>query len=230
MRITGKALNAKWRVGAKHALYLEHGNWYHPLRRFPGALFDANGYVIFQTEQDFKDSPYLKIRKRVHVRHGISSLPGYVRVVVDGKEAVPQAATHSEGAPYDVTQTRYERDPVARAKCIEHWGTSCRVCSFNFADVYGKAGENVIHVHHLNPMAGVGEEHQVDPVEDLRPVCPNCHAIIHKRNPPYRLEEVREMIGRQAAASRSSQSAPPQNLPGLSLRRLHYRERRGRTK
>jgi 5-methylcytosine-specific restriction protein A len=49
-------------------------------------------------------------------------------------------------------------------------------------------------VHHLQPLSGLGADYEVDPVEDLRPVCPNCHAIIHLRNPPYPLSEVKSFL------------------------------------
>ncbi len=35
-------------------------------------------------------------------------------------------------------------------------------------------GEGFIHVHHLKPLSEVGYEYRVDPIRDLRPVCPNC--------------------------------------------------------
>jgi hypothetical protein len=77
--VTGKQLNRKWKVGAKHALYRESGDWYHCLDNFPGALFDRYGYVLFDTQNEFLSSPYLQIGERVHVPGGISQIPGYVR-------------------------------------------------------------------------------------------------------------------------------------------------------
>lgn len=77
-RVSGKRLNDEWNVGAKHALYREDGTWYHQLIDFPGALFDANGYVVFDTEADYRNSEYLQIGKQVSVPDGISSIPGYV--------------------------------------------------------------------------------------------------------------------------------------------------------
>lgn len=47
--ITGRRLNEKYKVGAVHSLYRENGYWYHALDKFPGALFDAKGYVLFKT-------------------------------------------------------------------------------------------------------------------------------------------------------------------------------------
>lgn len=50
MRITGKWLNKKYKLGAADARYRENGVWYHPLRSFPAILFDGGGYVLFPSE------------------------------------------------------------------------------------------------------------------------------------------------------------------------------------
>lgn len=78
----GRILNWKWGVVAKHALYRENGRWYHILQRFPGALFDAHGYIVFQTEREFRNCPHLSIGAEVNIRdpRGISAIQGYVRV------------------------------------------------------------------------------------------------------------------------------------------------------
>ena len=79
-RITGKLLNEKWRVGARHALYREDGKFYMPLERFPGAFFDSGGYVLFETREQYERNPALKIGVRVNVPNGISHLSAYVKV------------------------------------------------------------------------------------------------------------------------------------------------------
>lgn len=84
-----------------------------------------------------------------------------------------------EGAVRRIPVNAYERNPTARRLCIERYGSSCAVCGFNFGDVYGELARGFIHVHHLRPLSEVGEEYQVDTIEDLRPVCPNCHAVLH---------------------------------------------------
>ena len=76
-KVTGKLLNEKWGVGAKHALYREDGKWYMPLERFPGALFDPFGYVLFETKDQYENCPALHIGMRVNVPEGISSIPSY---------------------------------------------------------------------------------------------------------------------------------------------------------
>jgi 5-methylcytosine-specific restriction enzyme A len=47
----------------------------------------------------------------------------------------------------------------------------------------------------LKALASVGTKYQVDPVADLRPVCPNCHALIHHREAIYSIEEMGAMSG-----------------------------------
>lgn len=99
-----------------------------------------------------------------------------------------------EGAACRVSINAYERNPEARRRCIEHYGTSCSICNFNFGAIYGEVAEGYIHVHHLRPLSEIGSEYIVDPINDLRPVCPNCHAVLHRRIPAYSVNEVRALL------------------------------------
>ncbi|WP_019865762.1 HNH endonuclease [Methylovulum miyakonense] len=96
-----------------------------------------------------------------------------------------------EGIPKTVQVNSYERNQVARAKCIEHYGVQCVVCGFDFEKAYGEIGKGFIHVHHLTQLSEIREGYEVDPINDLNPVCPNCHAMLHKRNPPYAIDEIK---------------------------------------
>jgi HNH endonuclease len=100
----------------------------------------------------------------------------------------------AEGAICRVTINAYERNPLARQGCIDHHGTSCCICQFNFESRYGNVARDYIHVHHIRPLSEIGSEYIVNPVEDLRPVCPNCHAILHRRIPAYSLDEVKAFL------------------------------------
>ena len=102
--------------------------------------------------------------------------------------------TYIEGSPNQVTLTKYERNPFARKQCINYYGFSCVICGFNFEKTYGIVGKDFIHVHHLQQVATVGKAYEVDPIKDLRPVCPNCHSIIHKHKTAYSIEEMKELI------------------------------------
>lgn len=100
----------------------------------------------------------------------------------------------SEGTPRSVLVDTFERNRKARKACIAHYGFKCVVCDFDFAETYGSIGENFIHVHHLKGLADIGKEHEVDPIKDLRPVCPNCHAMLHAESPPITTKKLRQII------------------------------------
>jgi 5-methylcytosine-specific restriction protein A len=54
--------------------------------------------------------------------------------------------------------------------------------------------EGFIHVHHIKPLAKLGSNYKIDPIKDLRPVCPNCHAVLHRKDFPYSLDEVVKLL------------------------------------
>lgn len=99
----------------------------------------------------------------------------------------------TEGAKKQITVNAYERNPKARTQCIEHYGNSCYVCNFDFHENYGDLGTGYIHVHHEIDLAHIGEAYIVDPVKDLKPVCPNCHAMLHKTKPAIPVDKLKAM-------------------------------------
>ncbi|MDA0666950.1 MAG: HNH endonuclease [Planctomycetota bacterium] len=68
------------------------------------------------------------------------------------------------------------------------------MCGFSFEKTYGEKAKGYIHVHHLVPLAEVGASYEVDPAKDLRPVCPNCHSVIHLNKVNRTIEEVAGML------------------------------------
>ena len=113
-----------------------------------------------------------------------SDRPGTLGEVADSE-------AHLEGAVRRVLVNRYERDPKARKKCIQHHGTRCVVCELDLESRYGEIGKSFIHVHHLRPLGRLKSSYRLDPLKDLVPVCPNCHAMLHRRDPPYDIEQLR---------------------------------------
>ncbi|HWQ28265.1 MAG TPA: HNH endonuclease [Dehalococcoidia bacterium] len=108
-----------------------------------------------------------------------------------------QLAKLKEGAVARILVNAFERNPEARRRCIEIHGCACVVCGFDFGEVYGSVAKGYIHVHHLIPLSEVRAEYEVNPEKDLRPVCPNCHAVIHRRNPPFSIEDVQRILQRR---------------------------------
>jgi 5-methylcytosine-specific restriction protein A len=109
-------------------------------------------------------------------------------------EEVTPTSSLLEGASKLITVNAYERNAVARAQCLKHHGYSCCVCEFNFERVYGPIGKDYIHVHHLVPFSEIKAEYVVDPVKDLVPVCPNCHAMIHSTRPALGMDQLKETL------------------------------------
>lgn len=109
-------------------------------------------------------------------------------------EEIVRSEEYYEGATTRIVVNSYERNRAARDACVDHYGCQCRVCDLDFETEYGEIGKDFIHVHHRILLSSVGEHYRVDPVEDLRPVCPNCHAMLHQKDPPFETEELREIL------------------------------------
>jgi 5-methylcytosine-specific restriction protein A len=104
---------------------------------------------------------------------------------------------HLEGRINRIIVNRYERNPINRELCLASNGYTCKICGFNFNSMYGNIGYNYIHVHHVIPVSQMGGEYVINPVIEMIPVCPNCHAMLHKIDPPYLPDELKYIINVQ---------------------------------
>ena len=109
-------------------------------------------------------------------------------------EEIDNPKQYTEGASKVVSINTYERNSEARVKCIEYHGYKCAVCFFDFEGIYGSIGKNYIHVHHIVPLSEIKKEYKLDPIKDLVPVCPNCHAIIHRTQPALTVQQLKEHL------------------------------------
>ena len=98
-----------------------------------------------------------------------------------------------EGGVEQVIINKYSRSSLARQECIEKFGTKCCVCGFAFEEQYGELGKGFIHVHHLVPISSIKNIKEIT-CDDLRPVCPNCHAMLHKGK--LSIDELRKILGK----------------------------------
>lgn len=73
----GSKLNNILNLGGKQSLYNEDGKWYHQLTKFPGILFDSQGYIIFNRKRDYINCSDLKRKKHLNINKGISSISSY---------------------------------------------------------------------------------------------------------------------------------------------------------
>jgi 5-methylcytosine-specific restriction enzyme A len=87
-----------------------------------------------------------------------------------------------EVAKIEATLSKAERDPSYRKKAIQHYGLHCQACG------WVPKVEAQIEVHHLDP---ISEGERRTRLEDLRPLCRNCHALAHSTTPPMTIEQLR---------------------------------------
>jgi 5-methylcytosine-specific restriction protein A len=99
-----------------------------------------------------------------------------------------------EGKSKTIIVNAYERNTKARKVCVKFYGLNCQVCDYNFEKRFGKIGEDFIHVHHIKEISSIGKEYKIDPIKDLIPVCPNCHSMLHKKNPAYTISELKNIM------------------------------------
>lgn len=203
-KVNGKILNNLWEVGAKHALYHEDGKWYHQLRAFPGALFDARGYIVFESEAEYLDCVYLRIKRDLHIPDGIKSIPGYVKIaeeyyIADFTQQIREVSKQKYKTNDKVSKSQESKIIDAPlASDISHSSKTRRTLSVEnriirdtkiakwVKYVHGyrcqicreaielQNGNLYAEAHHLKPL---GEPHNgPDVIENVLCVCPNHHA------------------------------------------------------
>jgi hypothetical protein len=111
----------------------------------------------------------------------------------------PEEVMHEhyvEGAIRQVYVNAFERDARAREACLQHFGRRCQICGCAMSDIYGPLVNGLIHVHHVKPLSSVRRATEVDPIRDMIPVCPNCHAVAHSIEPPYTPTQIKDMMAK----------------------------------
>ena len=119
----------------------------------PNAIFDAFDVLINKTIPEFEKSLESKMQ-----------------------------ADFVEGEQETIFTTKYERNLQARAACLAYHGYTCKICGMSFEKTYGPEFKDIIEVHHIVPLNQIGESYVVDPINDLIPVCPNCHTALHSKH------------------------------------------------
>jgi 5-methylcytosine-specific restriction enzyme A len=135
-----------------------------------------------------------KLERKYLMRVGENWYASDGEVSIQIAEEVDDKDLLIEGASKKISVITYERNPTAKAKCLAHHGYKCVVCSFDFEEFYGSIGQNFIHVHHIVPLSEVGGEYELDPIKDLVPICPNCHAMIHRTRPILTIKQLKDHL------------------------------------
>lgn len=161
------------------------------------------------------DGPEWEVRLGRHWAGRLLAMTLALAATAEGEpeEPEPDTAGLPEGAKVRVEVNRYERSRTNRALCIEVHGARCQVCGVDFAETYGPLGHGFIHVHHVVPVSRMGGEYRVDPIRDLVPVCPNCHAMLHRQDPPLSVSELRQRLSKGTYPTAPAVSISPVGRP-----------------
>ncbi|MDP3945235.1 MAG: HNH endonuclease [Lutibacter sp.] len=96
-----------------------------------------------------------------------------------------------EGFKKEVKTENSYRNKKLVIQAKKKYGINCFVCGFSFEDKYGLHGKDFIEIHHLIPIQnGVRNSS----VEDVAPVCSNCHRMLHKGKAMISIEYLKEIL------------------------------------
>ena len=113
--------------------------------------------------------------------------------------------TVSEGKAQLKTTKARERSQKLRNAAIQHYTVdgkiSCCVCGFDFFEKYGDHGKEYIQIHHEKPLYQCSDEgadaYIAEAVKNTKPVCPNCHCMIHRdKAHMLTIEELKALISK----------------------------------
>jgi len=99
----------------------------------------------------------------------------------------------SEGLQKTIIVNAFERNQKLRKQCINIYGIDCIICAFNFSQIYGYRGDGFIEIHHIVPLSEIRQSYTATP-EHLRPVCSNCHSMIHRFKPFLTISEMENLL------------------------------------
>jgi len=159
----------------------DDGTYYYHIRiSVEGSSF----YLQFQGRGKMEDITNFRLKV---LATDVNTLPN-----LDDVDIHTPAAT--EGRRRLVLHLQRERNQtIVRKKKKQAASLDCEVCAFSFSRSYGSAASEYCEVHHLLLLSEVEHTTQTR-MEDLAILCANCHRVVHLRNPPYTLDEVRKMI------------------------------------
>jgi 5-methylcytosine-specific restriction protein A len=161
-----------------------------PDPRYP--IIEA-AFLRYCHEHNITPSKFEKTPRRYWVIGDVSKLP-------DADYRFPDEIEMDdlhEGAKVQVVVNKYERSAKAREVCIRHYGAQCTVCGLRFEERYGDIGKGCIHVHHVVPLNKGRRTYKVNPLRDLRPVCPNCHWMLHINGEAMSIKKLRAIVRKQ---------------------------------
>ena len=158
------------------------------LEKILAKMSSAQKYVYARPKQTFYEEGMQRyivfLKQRKATNHNSNS-----HVVMSADKILET----TEGMMKEAVFFRRQRNRAIRNQCAARDNYTCQVCGFNFEKVYGERGKEFIEVHHKNPMADYGGEHEID-VEDLISLCSNCHSMVHYGGEFLDIDKLRSLV------------------------------------
>lgn len=167
------------------------------------SILDITDIDILNSIRDSIVNQYAYIKRDDKKLEGLKFYVDYLcnKVVNDKPDSADTfkiqdvAEEYEEGSLLDCHGSKYERNRKARQDCLKYYGYTCRVCGFDFEKQYGKIGREFIEVHHRTEVSSYGgTNHKVHPIEDLIPVCSNCHSMLHRTRPAMSITDLSSLV------------------------------------
>ena len=133
--------------------------------------------------------------------YAISIIRGGTDMDLSGEDYQPEIFENNE--KMDISEIkkysyhrRIERNSSNSKKVKDLLGYTCEACEFNFNHFYGKIGEKFIEAHHNVKLSDLpeGKRVKLDYKNDFSVLCSNCHRMVHKKNPPFTVQEIKKII------------------------------------
>mgnify|MGYP000000043127 CR=1 FL=1 len=157
------------------------------------AVEENREYLSFLFNGGFKYEKSKELASKIHAVQGKK----HKLYVYDENDLI------AEGKAGTKTSIVKERSKKLRDAAIQYYTKNgkikCAVCGFDFYEFYGEHGEGYIQIHHESPIYQYSDEgfttYIKEAVKDTKPVCSNCHCMIHrKKSHMLTIEELKKII------------------------------------
>jgi len=149
------------------------------LERFPGILFDLDGYLKVNSQAEYEQNPKFRLTKALTIREGIKNVPGYIRFTDEQRNiALIENIISDEVAEEQTVRKLRQSELIVRnrqfvKKIKNRYLNCCQLCNTQL-----KINNNLFYseVHHIIPL---GSPHNgKDKLSNMICVCPNCHVLL----------------------------------------------------
>jgi hypothetical protein len=198
-----------WRIKRRHTIYVKQGpNIVGKGRVLKPYVFDRNSPVkgehgdrwphIIRVRWDSKFNP-VRVQVGDTQQYTIRPLSQNDQRKVDHasmrltRSIKASEAMEGETSKKEVKFRQRNRALVAAKKAASDY--CCEVCEFSFEKTYGPLGKAFIIAHHIEPLGGRTGASRMS-WEDIKLICANCHAMLHKQIPPLSPGELRRRLDR----------------------------------